>query len=154
MTDELEIRTCGVDHVGLSVRDLESTRKFFCDCLGWRVIGERPDYPAVFVSDGRGVVTIWQVESPSKAIAFDRRANVGLHHLAITVVDQASLDALYRRISAWPGVVMEFSPQLVGVGPKKHFIMREPSGVRIEFAFNPRASANLVERPKDTAAHP
>jgi catechol 2,3-dioxygenase-like lactoylglutathione lyase family enzyme len=154
MTNELEIRTCGVDHVGLSVSDLESTRKFFCDCLGWRVIGERPDYPAVFVSDGHGIVTIWQVESPSKAIAFDRRANVGLHHLAITVVDQASLDVLYRRISAWPGVVMEFSPQLMGVGPKKHFIMREPSGVRIEFAFNPRASANLVERPKDTAAHP
>ena len=154
MADELEIRTCGVDHVGLSVHDLESTRKFFCDCLGWRVIGERPDYPAVFVSDGHGVVTIWQVESPSKAIAFDRRANVGLHHLAITVVDQASLDVLYRRISAWPGVVMEFSPQLMGVGPKKHFIMREPSGVRIEFAFNPRASANLVERPKDAAAHP
>src|ERR1700730_2795393 len=85
MADELEIRTCGVDHVGLSVHDLESTRKFFCDCLGWRVIGERPDYPAVFVSDGHGVVTIWQVESPGKAIRFDRRANVGLHHLAITV---------------------------------------------------------------------
>jgi hypothetical protein len=31
---------------------------------------------------------------------------------------------------------MEFSPQLIGVGPKKHFIMREPSGVRIEFTFN------------------
>jgi catechol 2,3-dioxygenase-like lactoylglutathione lyase family enzyme len=138
MTDELESRTCGVDHVGLSVLDLESTRKFFCGCLGWRVIGERPEYPAVFVSDGHGVVTIWQVESPCKAIAFDRRANVGLHHLAITVVDQASLDALYRRISTWPGVVVEFSPQLTGVGPKRHFIMREPSGVRIEFACSAR----------------
>src|SRR3984893_13992423 len=121
MADELEIRTCGVDHVGLSVHDLESTRKFFCDCLGWRVIGERPDYPAVFVSDGHGVVTIWQVESPGKAIRFDRRANVGLHHLAITVLDQASLDALCQRVSVWPGVVMEFRPQLLGVGPKKHF---------------------------------
>jgi catechol 2,3-dioxygenase-like lactoylglutathione lyase family enzyme len=38
--------TCGVDHVGLSVRDLESTRRFFCDCLGWRVVGERPEYAA------------------------------------------------------------------------------------------------------------
>jgi catechol 2,3-dioxygenase-like lactoylglutathione lyase family enzyme len=38
--------TSGVDHVGLSVRDLESTRRFFCDCLGWRVVGERLEYPA------------------------------------------------------------------------------------------------------------
>jgi catechol 2,3-dioxygenase-like lactoylglutathione lyase family enzyme len=80
MTDETS--TCGVDHIGLSVRDLESTRKFFCDCLGWRIVGARADYPAVFVSDGHDIVTLWQVESPSKAIPFDRRANVGLHHLA------------------------------------------------------------------------
>ncbi len=138
MADEFRIRTCGVDHVGLSIRDLVSTRKFFCDCLGWRVVGERPDYPAVFVSDGHGVLTLWQVESPDKAIAFDRRANVGLHHLALAVANRASLDALHQRVSNWPGVVVEFGPQLSGAGPKIHFIVREPSGVRIEFAFDPR----------------
>ena len=47
MADEFKTGTCGVDHVGLSVRDLASTRKFFCDCLGWRIVGERADYPAV-----------------------------------------------------------------------------------------------------------
>ena len=51
MVDEFKTGTCGVDHVGLSVRDLASTREFFCNCLGWRVVGERPDYPAAFVSD-------------------------------------------------------------------------------------------------------
>jgi catechol 2,3-dioxygenase-like lactoylglutathione lyase family enzyme len=138
MTSEFESSTFGVDHIGLSIRDLESTRKFFCDCLGWRVVGERSDYPAVFLSDGYGIVTPWQVESPSKAIAFDRRANVGLHHLALAVVDRAGLDALHRRVSSWPGVIVEFGPQMSGSGPKIHFILREPSGVRIEFAFDPR----------------
>jgi len=33
MVDEPKTGTCGVDHVGLSVRDLVSTRKFFCECL-------------------------------------------------------------------------------------------------------------------------
>jgi catechol 2,3-dioxygenase-like lactoylglutathione lyase family enzyme len=130
--------TCGVDHIGLSVRDLASTRDFFCDCLGWRVVGERPEYPAVFLSDGCVVVTLWQVEFPSKAIAFDRRANVGLHHLAFAVADRAGLDSLYMQVSQWRGVVVEFSPQISGAGPKVHFIVREPSGVRIEFAFDPR----------------
>lgn len=49
--------TFGVDHVGLTVRDLESIRGFFCDCLGWRVVGERPDHPAAFVSDGHDMIT-------------------------------------------------------------------------------------------------
>jgi catechol 2,3-dioxygenase-like lactoylglutathione lyase family enzyme len=135
--------TSGVDHIGLSVRDLESTRRFFCDCLGWRLVGERPDYPAAFVSDGRQMVTLWRVESPDQAVAFDRRANVGLHHLALAVADRSELDALHERVASWPGVVAEFAPQLSGTGPKIHFIVREPSGIRIEFAFDPR-----VERPR------
>ena len=90
------------------------------------------------MSDGRGVPTLWQVESPKEAIAFNRRTNVGLHHLALAVVDQASLDALYQRVSNWPGVTVEFGPQQSGAGPKIHFMVREPNGVRIEFAFDPR----------------
>ena len=138
MTDEVRASTYGIDHVGLSVRDLASTRNFFCDCLGWRIVGERADYPAAFVSDGHDVVTLCQVESASKAIPFDRRANVGLHHLALAVVDQAGLDTLYKRVSSWPDVIVEFGPEPSGSSPKIHFIVREPSGVRIEFAFDPR----------------
>lgn len=134
--------TCGVDHIGLSVRDLDSTRRFFCECLGWHAVGERPDYPAAFVSDGQLVVTLWRVEAPDQAVAFDRRANVGLHHLAFAVVDRAALDALHNRVAAWPGVVVEFAPKPSGKGPKIHFIAYEPSGIRIEFAFDPR-----IERP-------
>jgi catechol 2,3-dioxygenase-like lactoylglutathione lyase family enzyme len=138
MADKFKASTCGIDHVGLSVRDLASTRRFFCDCLGWRIVGERPDYPAVFVSDGHDVVTLWQVESPGNAVPFDRRANIGLHHLAFAVIDRTVLDALYKRVSNWPGVIVEFGPEPSGAGPKIHFIVREPSGARLEFAFDPR----------------
>ena len=144
MAEQTTPATRGVDHVGLSVRDLDSTRRFFCDCLGWRVIGERPDYPAVFVSDGHQMVTLWRVEAPDRAVAFNRRANIGLHHLAFAVADRAGLDALYERVAAWPGVVVEFAPELNGKGPKIHFMVYEPSGIRIEFAFDPRA-----ERPRE-----
>jgi catechol 2,3-dioxygenase-like lactoylglutathione lyase family enzyme len=143
MAEHATPATCGVDHVGLSVRDLEATRGFFCDCLGWHVVGERPDYPAAFVSDGQQIVTLWRVQVPDQAVAFDRRANVGLHHLALAVADRAGLDALHERVASWPGVVVEFAPELSGKGPKIHFIVREPSGIRIEFAFDPR-----VERPR------
>jgi len=143
MVEHTTPTTRGVDHIGLSVRDLARTRGFFCDCLGWRVVGERPEYPAAFVSDGQLVVTLWQVEAPNKAVTFDRRANVGLHHLAFAVVDRIGLDALHERVAGWPGVVVEFAPKLSGKGPNIHFIVYEPSGIRIEFAFDPR-----IERPR------
>ena len=138
MSEQAEPRTSGVDHVGLSVRDLEGTLRFFCDGLGWRVVGERKDYPAAFVSDGRAVLTLWQVQDPGRAVGFDRRANVGLHHLALVVEGEAALDALHERLSSWPGVIVEFAPQPVGRGPKRHFIVQEPGGLRLEFAFDPR----------------
>ena len=109
---------------------------------GWNVVGERPDYPAIFVSDGsRVVITLWQVGAPERAVAFDRRANVGLHHLALAVADRAGLDALHERVAKWPEVVVEFAPELSGKGPKIHFMVQEPSGIRLEFAYDPRLEA-------------
>src|SRR5260370_21228322 len=95
MAGELKTSTYGVDHVGLSVRDLKSTREFFCDCLEWRVVGERPEYPAVFVSDGHGIVTLWQVETPGKTVRFDPRAHVGLDHLGLPVLYPTQTHAPY-----------------------------------------------------------
>src|SRR3984893_12624760 len=138
MAEHATPATRGFDDVGLSVRDLESPRRFVCDCLAWRVVGERPEYPAAFVSDGQQIVTLWRVEAPDQAVAFDRRTNVGLHHLALAVADRAGLDALYERAAKWPRVRRDCAPELSGRGPKIHFIVREPSGVRIEFAFDPR----------------
>jgi catechol 2,3-dioxygenase-like lactoylglutathione lyase family enzyme len=133
------VLTCGVDHVGLTVRDLELSKGFFCDCLGWQVVGENPAYPALFVSDGQDRLTLWQVEAPGDCVAFDRRRNVGLHHLALKVADLPTLEALFARVAAWPDVVVEFAPEPLGKGPKVHCMVREPGGVRIEFACLPRA---------------
>ena len=79
-------------------------------------------------------MTLWQVEDSEKCIPFDRRRNVGLHHLALKVVDREALDALHARVAAWPDTVIEFAPERSGKGPKVHFMAREPGGTRIEFA--------------------
>src|SRR5258707_1183587 len=34
--------TRGLDHIGLTVRNLNVTRDFFIQCLGWSLVGERP----------------------------------------------------------------------------------------------------------------
>lgn len=130
--------TTGFDHVGLTVRDLDAARAFFVDCLGWKVIGGKPEYPSVYVSDGTAMLTLWRVGNPAAFVDFDRRANVGLHHLALRVPTRDALEALHARVAAWPGVVLEFAPEPSGAGPKVHFMFREPGGNRIEIAWDPR----------------
>jgi catechol 2,3-dioxygenase-like lactoylglutathione lyase family enzyme len=135
MTDSF---TQGFDHVGLTVKDLDASRAFFVDCLGWKVVGGRPEYPAAYVSDGGAVLTLWRVENPAAFTEFNRRSNVGLHHLALKVPSREALDELHPRVAAWPGVLVEFAPQLSGAGPKVHMMLLEPGGNRIEFAWDPR----------------
>ena len=66
--------------------------------------------------------------------AFDRRRNVGLHHLALKVVNRNALDALHVRVAAWPDTVVEFAPERSGKGPKVHFMVRNLAAP-IEFAY-------------------
>lgn len=127
--------TNGVHHVGLSVPDLGAVERFFVDALGWTVVGGVLSYPAVFVSDGTTMVTLWRVADPEGAVPFDRRANVGLHHLALKVADHAALTVVYDRVRCHAGVVIEYPPGPMREGsPMSHFICAMPGGVRLEFA--------------------
>ena len=68
-------------------------------------------------------------------VGFDRRGNVGLHHLALGVRSLADLEAIAERLSTYPGVKIEFIPELVGKGPRRHMMCHEPGGLRIEFIW-------------------
>ncbi len=129
-------QTLGLDHLGLTVADLDASRAFFVGALGWQVFGGNPDYPSVYVTDGHVKFTLWQQKTVGSA--FDRKANVGLHHAALKVVDEATLNTLFERVRDWPGVVVEFAPEFSGKGPKTHFMIREPGGTRLEVAYDPR----------------
>jgi|TARA_R110002072_G_scaffold12038_4_gene53007 catechol 2,3-dioxygenase-like lactoylglutathione lyase family enzyme len=128
--------THGLDHVGLTVPDLAVSLAFFTGCLGWTEVGGNPDYPSVYLSDGQGVLTLWQARDPAP-VAFDRQKNVGLHHLAFRLSSAAALQDAFTQIAAWPGVVVEFAPELAGDGPKRHCMIREPGGNRLEFSHRP-----------------
>src|SRR5258707_13127886 len=105
--------TRGAHHIGLAVPDLGTATRFFCDALGFNVAGERPDYPARFVRDGTVLLTLWQVSDPATATRFNRRANIGLHHLALALADGAKLEAVNQRVSGDPGVVSELAPEQI-----------------------------------------
>lgn len=133
-------KTKGIDHVGLTVSSLAQSLDFFVNALGFTEIGGKPDYPAAYVSDGAATLTLWQTSDPGDYTEFDRRRNIGLHHLALAVTSSEELDDLFEKVGAWKGVKVEFAPEYSGAGPKRHFMISEPGGNRIEFSWDPRKS--------------
>ncbi|SFR55758.1 Glyoxalase/Bleomycin resistance protein/Dioxygenase superfamily protein [Yoonia tamlensis] len=125
--------TTGLNHLGLAVRDLAQTTAFFTDALGFDEIGRDETYPRTTVTDGTVRLTLWQTDAG--AAAFDRRANIGLHHLALTVPSEAALMAIAQKLSATPGVRIAFMPEPMGAGPRKHMMLHEPGGIRIELVW-------------------
>ena len=125
--------TQGVHHVGLTVPNLEETNTFFVEALGFTLVGEVPDYPATFLSDGNIMITLWQAENAANATPFDRKNVIGLHHLALIVADQAALDAMHDRLQNTEGTSIEFAPEPLGGGPTRHMMCNIPGGIRVEF---------------------
>jgi lactoylglutathione lyase len=106
--------------------------------LGFTKVGGSESYPSCFVSDGASLITLWQTDS--NATPFNRRTNVGLHHLAIKVPSRTSLDLAYDIIKTIRGVRTDgegaFPPsELVGT-PFTHAMVYEPSGNRIELTYH------------------
>ena len=128
-------KTQGINHLGLSVLDLEQTTAFFTDCLGWEESGRDESYPRCAVGDGTVRLTLWQVDHALDVNAFHFRRNVGLHHVALEVATEAELNDVAAAVAAWPGVEIEFMPESVGDGPRKHMIFYEPGGIRLEFIW-------------------
>ncbi len=134
-----ETRTEGVHHVGLTVPQLDEAKTFFIEGLGFEQVGEKPEYPAVFVSDGTTMITLWQAEDPASAVAFDRRRVIGLHHLALRVADPETLAGVYRDLEKRDDVNIEFAPESLGGGPVEHMMCRIPGNIRLELIAPPAA---------------
>lgn len=127
--------TKGTHHIGLTVSNLEASAKFFIEVLDWSEVKRVPEYPAVFVTDGVLMITLWGVKS-DKPQAFDKNSNIGLHHLALRVETFSNLNIVYEKVVEY-GLKVEFSPELLGEGPAKHMMFYEPSGVRLEMICIP-----------------
>ena len=127
--------TIGLNHLGLSVKDLDRTTAFFVEVLGWEELARDDSYPRTTVTDGALRLTLWQVDHARPVNNFDRRANIGLHHLALGVQTEEDLNRLARRVKDHPGVEVEFMPELVGGGPRMHMMFAEPGGIRLELIW-------------------
>lgn len=124
--------TKGAHHVGLTVPDLTAARDFFVDTFGFKQVGEVPDYPAIFLSDGTLLLTLWRAADPENATPFDRKNVIGLHHFALVVDGLETLQSVYQTLTETAGVEIEFAPEPLGGGPTQHMMFYIPGGIRME----------------------
>ncbi|MFT5112496.1 MAG: lactoylglutathione lyase [Parasphingorhabdus sp.] len=127
--------TSGINHLGLSVNNLDETVAFFVDCMGWEESGRDESYPRSAVSDGHIRLTLWQVDHKLSVNEFQRRQSIGLHHLALEISTEQILEEFAAKIQDYPGTTIEFLPELVGNGPRKHMMFAEPGGIRLELIW-------------------
>ncbi len=126
--------TQGIHHMGLTVSRLEESADFFNSLLGWKEVRRNDEYPAIYVSDGKMMLSLWAAkDEPSNG--FDRKKNIGLHHLAFQVGSENALIGIYEKLKS-SGINIEFSPETAGQGPAKHMMCYEPSGIRVEFIWH------------------
>ncbi len=133
--DPVLAETSGLNHLGLAVRSLDESAAFFVDALGWQESGRDESYPRTAVSDGKVRLTLWQVDPALAGEPFNRRKNIGLHHLALEVTSEGKLNSIYETLKGRTDVKIEFAPELVGEGPRKHMMCFEPGGIRVEFIW-------------------
>ncbi len=125
--------TKGIHHIGLTASKLEESAGFFTSLLGWKEVRRNEEYPAIYVSDGNIMVSLWAIKE-DPAIRFNKNTTVGLHHVAFCVESEDDLNTIYKRLTD-NGVEVEFSPELLQQGPAKHMMCYEPSGIRVEFTW-------------------
>lgn len=129
--------TRGVHHVGLAVNRLEASAQFFIDLLGWQEVRRDDSYPAIFVSDGTIMLSLWATRQSAADLSvngFNKDTNIGLHHLALQVDSKDLLHEIYSRLLDH-AVHIEFAPELLRDGPAQHMMCYEPSGIRLEFIW-------------------
>ena len=67
--------TSGMNHLGLTVADLDASTAFFAQALGWEVLARDDTYPRTTVSDGAMRLTLWQAHPEPEIVAFARRSS-------------------------------------------------------------------------------
>jgi len=92
------IATGPVHHVRLTVADVERSRAFYTEVLGFAVVMELN--PGVFLSNGSVGLGLGPAPDPSRAVSTDRfdENRVGLDHLSFGVGSRAELEDAAREL--------------------------------------------------------
>ena len=133
------MQTEGLDHLVLSVSDLERSRKFYGELLGFELHDFPLDYPdalcagsTYFVVGGVEINLIHHPQTPP-GDRFDER-RIGLDHLSFRAPDEAALHALAEKLLR-AGVHTQ-GVETYGPNNKQYVAFRDPDNIQLEYWLN------------------
>ena len=90
------VATKGVNHVTLTVTDVQRSREFYTTILNFQAVGEFG--PRILLSNGSMVLVIGPAPDAAHALSGDRfdENRVGLDHMSLSVSSRADLDEAAR----------------------------------------------------------
>jgi catechol-2,3-dioxygenase len=116
-------------HIVLYVRDLERSRRFYRDVLGWREIGAPQGMPAVAFSSGRTHHELLLIGVGKAAAPAPQGHRAGLYHFGLKVgTSDAELEEVYAK-------VRQAGVEVVGTadhGVTHSLYIKDPDGNEIE----------------------
>lgn len=123
-----------LEHVNLTVRDLERSVAWYRELLGWDVrwegkaTGEEGLVRAAHVGDARCYLALFEAEQPG-AVGADY-GHAGFNHFGLVVDDLAATRARAVALGVTPHVEYEYEPG-------RRFYVHDPDGIEIELVAYP-----------------
>lgn len=125
----IELRTTGVHHIALRVTDLERSKSFYTETLGFPVVAELPGL--VLFTAGEAVFGIRAPDERSpKGDAFDP-FRVGLDHVALICEDEAELERVAGRLEEEG--IWNTGTKLDDALGKRYVAFKDPDGIKWEY---------------------
>lgn len=124
----IEIKTSGVHHIALWVRDFNISRRFYVDTLGLKVVSESHNDCIILAGDVQ--LYIRGIGASARARDTQPRIGAGLDHIALKCHDEAELERFAEALSGanvWnTGVLTE------NVHGGKYVGFKDPDGIGFE----------------------
>jgi catechol 2,3-dioxygenase len=134
------IKLAGIGHVLLRVADEESSKRFYCNVLGFRVAEQDPEHGGVFMTLGEGFHALDVVQHPVPTdAARPERGQLGLVHIAFKVDNYAALRDAYAHLLA-NGVEIQRAVDHVC---QRSLYFNDPDGNGLEIYYEMRDALSL-----------
>jgi catechol-2,3-dioxygenase len=144
----MPIKLSRIGHTAVRVRDIERSKKWYTEVMGFRVEEQDPEHGGLFMSVGRDDVEeghmfdVVQVDDPATAAAPPDRNQVGVAHVAIKVDTHEDMKDAYDHLLSH-GVAVD---RLIEHANQRSMYFEDPDGNRLEIYYEFPTSKELFRR--------
>lgn len=130
------MKTGAINHIVLTVSELERSKTFYTGLLGFKVIGENPAAKRVALSNGDVVLALTLAPDPSKTPANDSFSEhrIGLDHLNFSVGTYDALVAAEAELAAQNVSHGEIKDLSANGFPIYVMAFRDPDNIQLELS--------------------